>query len=134
VIAGRWGFDELAQRIVEQCRIHRAVAAIETNAGGEYVAQAVEKAVPVMRLHTSQASKRMRVEMLCSELAGGRWSFRQPGFLDPQMKQLTQELLSFSYHEHMGDRVAALLVAVEAIRQREQRPKLRSFRTDLFTR
>lgn len=134
VTAGRWGFDELVGRIVNQCELSRAVAAIETNGGGEYVAQQVERRVPVVRLPTTGPSKRMRVEMLASELAGARWSLRQPGFLPDDMRKLAQEAMAFSYEDHCGDRLAAWLVAIEAIRQREQRRPGRWVSLDMLSR
>jgi hypothetical protein len=124
VEAGRWNLDELVARIVDRCRMSRAVAAIESNAGGEYVAQAVEKHVPVIRLHTSATSKKLRVDMLSSELATERWAFLQAGHLPDEMRKLAQEALSFSWDEHTGDRLSAWLVAVEALREREQRRRV----------
>jgi len=41
------------------------------------------------------------------------------------MRLLAQELRDFSYAEHMGDRAAALFVAIEGIRQLESRPRIK---------
>jgi len=124
VWAGRWNLDQLVETIVNICRMHRATAAIESNAGGEYVAQMVEKTkVGVIRCTTTGASKKLRVEMLVSEFAASRWSFRQPGTLPEPMRLLAQELRNFSYEEHCGDRAAAFFVAIEAIRQLESKPR-----------
>jgi len=125
VEAGRWNLDEILARIVDRCRKSRAVAAIESNSGGEYVCQQVEKYVPVIRLHTSATSKRLRIEMLSAELAAERWSFRQPGALPDEMRKLAEEAVAFSWEEHTGDRLSAWLQAVEALRMREAKPRRR---------
>jgi hypothetical protein len=136
VEAGRWDLDTLVSKIVHRCRMSGAVAAIESNAGGEFVCQQVEKQVPVVRLHTSATSKKLRIDMLSSELSVGRWSFRQPGFLSEEMGKLAAEAVAFSFEEHMGDRLAAWLCAVEALRKRELEPPPRVgwFKHDLHVR
>jgi hypothetical protein len=126
VVSGRWGFDELVRRIVETCEINRATAAIESNAGGEFVCQAIERTrIPVVRCVTTASSKRARVEMLLSEMNASRWSFRQSPSLSDDMKKLVQELLDFDYQSHAGDRVMGLLCAVQTLRDIEAKPKRR---------
>lgn len=135
VSAGHWTFDALVARVVDTCRRHKAIAAIETNGGGQFVAEQVEReGIPVERSHVSATARRTQVEMLSSELGGGRWSLRQPGTLDPEMKRLAQETMAFSYEEHCGDRLSAWLQTIPVIRAREQRRKGRVFKLDLLTR
>jgi hypothetical protein len=123
VVSGRWPFDELVRRIVEMCQINRATAAIESNAGGEFICQAIERTrIPVVRVHTSASSKRARVEMLLSEMGASRWSFRQSPHLSVDQKALAQELLDFDFQSHAGDRAMGLLCAVQVLRDIESKP------------
>ncbi len=115
--------------------VHLAQAAggatiyVESNSGGQLIAEQIQKVYPRTRmLHTSAATKSARVEWLMAELEAGRWAFRNlPGERDRELDKLVDELLTFSFESHMGDRLSALLLAVEAARQFEGRRKVRFF-------
>ncbi|MBK6692425.1 MAG: hypothetical protein IPG50_09500 [Myxococcales bacterium] len=132
VRTGRWNFDQLVACVVETAQAFGAVAAVESNAGGNFVYQAVRKQVAATALHTSQSSKIARVEFLAAELAAARWRFRpHDRELTPEMRALADGLTAFSPDEHTPDEVAALLVAVEQIRDRENKPRAQFGHLDL---
>lgn len=132
VNAGRWPFDELCGRLTSLAVRTNSTVAVETNGGGGFVAEHVQahagRRVKVVRVHTSAASKAAAVDQFCSELSQGRWAFMQPGgTLDPQMRALVQEILDFTPQDHTGDRFAALLAGIQALRTLDLRPKGRVF-------
>jgi hypothetical protein len=114
----------LAERVAAMARANRAVVWVESNAGGNIIAGMIrDHGVAVKEVNTSRSSKTSRVEALCAELPY-RWSFFQPrGAPTPELKKLLDELLTFTFESHCGDRLAALLVAVEAARSFDARPR-----------
>lgn len=126
VWAGRWDFDGLCSRIVDVAQRHAATCYIESNGGGTFVHEQVAKRVPSVALATTASSKAARTEWLSAELATRRWSIRHiGGQLPEESRRLCEDLLGYSPEAHCGDRLAALFVAVEGIRQHQPRPKAR---------
>ncbi|MBI2898160.1 MAG: hypothetical protein HYY06_31715 [Deltaproteobacteria bacterium] len=64
--------------------------------------------------------KAWRVEALCSELEQGRWAIPPTD----EGRILARDLLLYSHERRHGDRLAALLVAVEGMRDVEGRRKV----------
>jgi hypothetical protein len=116
--------EALVNRLVELAKINRATVYIESNGAGALIADAVGKRAPCKALSTSRQSKESRVEALSAELASGRWIFRQGGgYPSPELRKLLADMSTFSFDRHCGDRLAALLIAVEGIRLTENRPR-----------
>ena len=123
--------EQLVARCVELARINKAAAVyVESNGAGALIADAIGKQVPCKPLSTSRQSKESRIEALSAELASGRWVFRQPlGHPDAELRKLIGEMQVFSFDRHCGDRLAALLIAVEGVRATENRPRGGMFHT-----
>jgi hypothetical protein len=136
VEAARMNVDSVADRLVALSRANgKAPVYIESNGAGVGIVSAVGKQVPCRGLNTSAQSKRARVESLSAELASGRWAFRNPtGVPSEQLKRLCDELAVFSFDAHCGDRASALLLASEAARLFEDKPKGRVFDAAFLTR
>ena len=118
--------EALVARVVELCRINKAVCYIEKNAGGGILCDMISKHVPCKGLNTSAQSKAARIEAAAMELASGRWVFRQPlGYPSPELTKLVSELqmLSADPGRHLGDRASCWLIAGEGARAFENRPK-----------
>lgn len=117
--------DALASRVIDLARSSRAIVYAESNGAGGVIADAIGKRVPCRALPTTATSKRARVEALSAELASGRWIFRNPsGTPGPELRKLCGELLNFTWESHTGDRASALLLACEAVRALESRPRV----------
>jgi phage terminase large subunit-like protein len=125
--AGRWGFDGLTARVVELAGTYRATAiAIETNGGGSFVEADVRKLVRarVVGLHTSALTKSARIERFAAELEARKWILpNRGGVPDAEVRALVAEILSFAPDDHLGDRLAALLLALDVTRTEETRPR-----------
>ena len=135
VWAGHWDFDQLCARIIDIAQRHAATVYVESNGGGRFVHEQVAKHVPSNALPTTASSKAARTEWLSAEMASGRWSIRHVGGdLPEQSRRLCEELLAYSPEAHCGDRLAALFIAVEGIRQHKARPKARLFNLNLMNR
>lgn len=135
VEAGRWHHEQLASRVVELSRANRATVYCESNGAGGVIADMIGRRAPCKPLPTTRTSKQARVEALSAELASGRWCFSQPlGQPSADLKRLCDELATFSFDTHCGDRLAALLIAVEGCRALESRPRMRWHHLDLTTR
>jgi Terminase RNaseH-like domain len=120
----RMHYEALANRVIELARVNRATVYIESNGAGSMIADAIGRKAPCKPLSTSRQSKEARVEALSAELASGRWIFRQPlGSPGSELRKLLSDCHVFSFDRHCGDRLAALLMAVEGIREIESRPK-----------
>jgi hypothetical protein len=120
--------DHLVNRVVELARINKATVFCESNAGGGLLADAIGRQVPCKPLSTCRQSKESRVEALSAELSSTpcRWVFRQPlGRPSQDLRKLLDDMATFSFDRHCGDRLAALLIAVEGVRAVENRPKAR---------
>jgi len=118
--------DSLVRRVATLAQVNgRAQVYIESNSGGQIIGEQLQKVYPRTTLvHTSASSKAARVEWLAAELGAGRWAFRNmPGESSKELEKLSEDLVSFSFESHTGDRLAALLVAVEGVRKFEARPK-----------
>jgi hypothetical protein len=116
--------EVLVNRLVELGKLNRATVYVESNGAGELIADAVSKRTACKGLSTSRQSKESRVEALSAELASGRWVFRQAaGEPGPDLQKLLSDMATFSFDRHCGDRLAALLIAVEGVRALENRPK-----------
>jgi phage terminase large subunit-like protein len=144
VESGRWSFDEICSRVINAARGWRATAYIESNAGGNYCVEQCRKQIPVKGLATTASSKTARLEWLQCELEAGRWLVHhEPGgapgaaTITHEIGSLVNEIVDYDPESHMGDRMSALLVALEGVRTLEAnpRPKGRTdLRLDLMTR
>jgi len=116
--------DKLIDRVVALARANRATVYVESNGAGGVIAGAIGKQVPCKALNTNATSKRARVEALSAELASNRWAFSQPlGAPNEELKKLIDDLETFSFEEHCGDRLSALFIASEGARLFEDRPR-----------
>jgi hypothetical protein len=126
----RMNYEALANRVIELARLNRATVYVESNGAGALIADAIGRKVPCKPLATTKQAKESRVEVLSAELASGRWIFRQPlGSPGAELRKLLSDMHTFSFDRHCGDRLAALLMAVEGIRAIESRPRGGSYRT-----
>jgi hypothetical protein len=118
--------DALVERVVYLARANKATVYVESNGAGGVIAAEIGKRCAVKTLTTTATSKQARVEALSAEMASGRWALRQPlGNPNTEQKKLLDELATFSFESHCGDRASALLLACEGIRTLESRPKAR---------
>jgi len=129
--------EQLVNRVIQLARISKATVFCESNSGGGLLADAIGKRVPCKPLSTSRQSKESRVEALSAEISSTpcRWVFRAPlGQPSHELRKLIGEMQVFSFDRHCGDRLAALLIAVEGVRATENRPRGGVFRLDLLNR
>ncbi len=116
--------EQLINRVIALCQRSKASAFVEANAAGSVISEAIAKRVPCKALQTTRQSKEFRVELLSTQLAAGKWTFRTPtGAPDPELQRLITDLHTFSWDGHTPDRLSALLIGVEAIHLYESRPK-----------
>jgi hypothetical protein len=86
-------------------------------------------------LHTSAVTKAARIERLSAELEARRWILPcRGGVPEPDVRALVQEILAFTPEDHMGDRLSALVLALDVIRTDENRPRAYIGRIDLLRR
>jgi len=124
VEGGKWNPDQLADRLVALGRANRATIYVESNGAGSVIAGIIAKRAPCVALPTNRTNRIARVEALSAELASGRWAFFCPlGYPSAQMKKLLDDMAIFSLEAHTGDRLSALLIACEAVRAFEAKPK-----------
>ena len=125
VMGVRKNIDDLVSFAVAHSRANGKIPIyIEDNGAGKAIALAIGKQVPCVPVNTNATNKRTRVETLSAELASGRWAFSQPtGTPSPELRLLCDELSIFSFDTHCGDRASALLLASEAARKFEDKPR-----------
>lgn len=128
--------DALVSRLATLAKANRATCYVESNAAGAVIAEQLRKVAPqTVALPTTASSKAARVEWLNAELAAARWAFRNlPGDRNKSLERLCEDLLTFSFEGHTGDRLSALLLATEGARRYEQRPRIRYVQLDTLTR
>jgi hypothetical protein len=127
VRGGRWNFDGIIANIVDVAQTFRATNVVcESNGGGTHIAQQVSKRIACKAVPTTATSKIARVEMLASELGPGvnRWALHH-SVPKPEAAALVRDLEMASLDAHLGDRLCALLLAVEQIRNIESKPRVR---------
>jgi hypothetical protein len=116
--------DALTSYVVNMTRARRGVVYCESNGAGGVIASNIGKQVPCKALPTTATTKRARVEALAAELSASRWVFAQPmGGPSRDLRQLCDDLQTYSPESHCGDRLSALLIACEGARAYEQRPR-----------
>jgi hypothetical protein len=69
-------------------------------------------------------TKSARIERFAAELEARKWILpNRGGVPDAEVRALVAEILSFAPDDHLGDRLAALLLALDVTRTEETRPR-----------
>lgn len=127
VQAGRWQAPEVLTRLKATYDRFHSIVLVEDNGGQAFLAQwAQQLGIPV-RPYTTTAQRKYSehhgVESMAVELRAGQWIFpsgAQGEDVDPEVRALIREMLFYSPTAHTGDRLMALWLAREAIRNHGQ--------------
>ena len=117
--AGRWGTDELYQRLVRINNAFRpAGIAVESNAAQEGVRQLMATANKslVLKPHRTNATKNsivLGLPSIFAEMANGAWAIPNApgGHVDPMLRKFIDQCLYYSPAEHSGDILMAAFFA-----------------------
>ena len=121
VKAGRWSGPEIVREIKEiHLRFH-SIFWVETNAAQEYLVQFLGEtdAIPVRSFITgkNKMDTAFGVESLATEFDNGKWIIpNEDGVCDPEVEKLIGEMLWYDPTKHTGDRLMALWICREGIR------------------
>lgn len=112
--SARLSASEILQRIVTLHTWFRpAVIVVENNASQDFIRQLVQAStsIPVVGYRTGQGKMSLpfQCELLASEMARGKWSFR--GADTPEVQALVRDMLFYAPTRHTPDALAALCFA-----------------------
>lgn len=117
---GRWGAEELEQRVLDHHERYQPSAfAVENVAAQEHVRQflqRVDKTMPI-KPYTTDAKKHnvfFGVPSIFAEFAAGAWAFpNQEGRMRPELQKFADQCLGYAPSDHTGDLLMAAYFASE---------------------